>query len=222
MIYLFHDEAGLATLNLEGDDFKHMIKARRHVVGDILLLRKGFDPIFYHYKIEAIHKKNAFLSFVKSETITTQQGKTLHLGWSMIDPKSIEKVLPSLCELGVTQISFLSAKRTQQQFKIDERRLDRIIKNSMQQSGRIDHIELFFEQTLEDFSAQHPKALVLDFCEHSLEKEEYYDTVILGPEGGFSDEEKKFLKDFTVRKLDTPMVLRSETAALAIASKMLL
>lgn len=222
MIYLFHSDAGNATLSLEGDSFKHMIKARRHVPGDELQLRQKDDPFLSTYRIDSVGKKDAVLSLVKSEPIKLTQDKQLHLGWSLIDPKSIEKVLPSLCELGVTKITLLYARRSQHQFKIDIDRLERIILNSMQQSGRFDMLQIQSGLTLETFVKQNPDALVLDFCETPLKKDDSFQTVILGPEGGFSEEEKELLEDLTTRKLQTPMVLRSETAAIAISSMMLL
>ncbi|MDH5465763.1 MAG: RsmE family RNA methyltransferase, partial [Thiovulaceae bacterium] len=98
----------------------------------------------------------------------------------------------------------------------------RIILNSMQQSGRFDMLQIQSGLTLETFVKQNPDALVLDFCETPLKKDDSFQTVILGPEGGFSEEEKELLEDLTTRKLQTPMVLRSETAAIAISSMMLL
>ena len=41
-------------------------------------------------------------------------------------------------------------------------------------------------------------------------------------EGDFSKVEKEFLKPLEVFRLDTPMVLRSESAVMAVASKVLL
>ncbi|WP_434657462.1 16S rRNA (uracil(1498)-N(3))-methyltransferase [Sulfurimonas sp. NW9] len=49
-----------------------------------------------------------------------------------------------------------------------------------------------------------------------------FTTVLIGCEGGFSAKEKEFLKNQEVFRLDTPMILRSESAVLAVASKILL
>jgi 16S rRNA (uracil1498-N3)-methyltransferase len=48
------------------------------------------------------------------------------------------------------------------------------------------------------------------------------DTVLIGSEGGLSESERALLQKQKVVRLDTPMILRSETAATAIASKILL
>lgn len=222
MIYLFHNDAGDASINLEGDSFKHMIKARRQSVGDTIVLRKLNDHLNYMYTITASSKKEATLSLAEQQEPAKQLTKPLHIAWCMIDPKSIEKVLPSLCELGVTAISFIYAHRSQKNFILDEKRLERILINSMQQCGRYDKMQLHLDVKLEDFIKQYPQTLVLDFCEKSLSQEDDFQSVLLGPEGGFDKDEKELLQSLEVRRLNTPMVLRSETAALAIASKILL
>ncbi len=222
MIYLFHDEAGSTSINLNGDAFKHMIKARRQSVGDQLLLRKLDDDHNYTYTIESSSKKEAILRLSQTEPAPEQAYKALHIGWCVIDPKSIEKVLPSLCELGVKEISFIYANRSQKNFSVDLKRLDRILINSMQQCGRFDKLQLHDHVSLETFLSQNPNTVVLDFCDQVLSDEENFEAVLLGPEGGFDDAEKALLSDLAVRRLDTPMVLRSETAAIAVAAKLLL
>ena len=49
-----------------------------------------------------------------------------------------------------------------------------------------------------------------------------FETVLIGCEGGFSQKEKEFLKKQERFRLDTPMVLRSESAVVAVASKIVL
>lgn len=223
MIYLFHHDAGQASVNLSGDDYKHIIKARRHQVHDHLTLRHPDATTLYEYEITLIDKKTASLRLISQQVPRTDHVKRLHLGWALVDPKSIEKVLPALCEIGVSDITLLRTQRTQQQFKIDHDRLERIIRGSMQQSGRI--IAMNIHETalsLEDFLLQHPKTLILDFCDQPLQSGEAFETVVLGPEGGFSDEEKALFENFSVRRLNTPNVLRSETAAVSAASLLLL
>lgn len=222
MIYLFHEAAGDASINLEGDAFKHMIKARRQGVGDSIVLRKLDDNSNYTYSITNSSKKEATLSLIDKTIPNKQLTKPLHIAWCMIDPKSIEKVLPSLCELGVTAISFIYAHRSQKNFQLDEKRLERILINSMQQCGRFDKMQIHLDVDLAEFIKQNPQTLVLDFCDKSFSQEDHFQSVLLGPEGGFDEDEKKLLQSLEVRRLDTPMVLRSETAALAIASKILL
>ncbi|MCF6309351.1 MAG: 16S rRNA (uracil(1498)-N(3))-methyltransferase [Sulfurimonas sp.] len=116
--------------------------------------------------------------------------KTLHVAWCAIDPKSIEKVLPLLCEIGVEKISFISCDRGQKNFKIDFKRFNRIIEVSMQQSGRNSFLEFDMYKSIKDFIEEFPKTKVFDFCDTTLENSSDFETVLIGCEGGFSADEK--------------------------------
>lgn len=222
MIFLFHKDAGDNQINLEGDAFKHMIKARRQKVGDTLLLKKEGDSQNHFYTIQSSSKKEAQLQLSYSEEALLQNIPYLHLGWAMIDPKSIEKVLPSLCEMGVSEISFIYTNRSQKGFSLDMKRIQRILVNSMQQSGRFSFMKINNNISLQSFISQTKNCVVLDFCDTALGSSESFSEVLLGPEGGFDEEEKNLLKEFQVRRLNTPLVLKSESAALAISAKLLL
>jgi 16S rRNA (uracil1498-N3)-methyltransferase len=222
MIFLFHNKAGENHISLEGDTFKHMIKARRQQVGDTLLLKKLDTNTNYFYTIESSTKKDALLVLKNSEEAIAQNVPYLHIGWCMIDPKSIEKVLPSLCEMGLSEISFIYANRSQKNFSLDKKRVERILMNSMQQSGRYFPLTINYDVALDTFITSNSNCVVLDFCDKALGNDEEFDAVLLGPEGGFDDAEKLLVSKLQVRRLNTPLVLKSESAALAITSKMLL
>ena len=140
----------------------------------------------------------------------------------MIDAKSIEKVLPSLCEIGVSKIAFINCDRSQKNFKLDFKRFERIQEASMQQSGRSSFIEMSTSKCIKDFVKENPLVKVFDFCETSLEDGADFQTVLIGCEGGFSKDERELLKTQDSFRLKTPMVLRSESAVLAVASKIIL
>ncbi len=223
MIFLFSDEAGKNSICLRGEEFKYLIKVRRHNVGDIIGFRNESDlQILHSYAIEEISPREVCLALQKSENSPATLQKHLHIAWCVIDPKSIEKVLPSLNEMGVERISFIYCDRSQKNFRIDQKRLRRILKSSMQQSGRSEFMEFVEYKTLPDFLKKHPKTIVLDFSDDILPAQIDFDTVLIGCEGGFSKEEKELLKTQRVYRFDTPLVLKSESAALAIAAKALL
>ncbi len=223
MIFLYNDEVGKETLKLRGKDHKYLIKVRRHRVGDTLHLRNENDPdILYTYTITDITPRELLLHLEKSEENQVMPQKYLHIGWCMIDPKSIEKALPSLNEIGVSKISFIYCARSQKNFKPDLKRLHRILKASNQQCGRSTFMEFAIYDNLEDFLKEHPDVKVFDFCERVLKEKSGFEDVLIGCEGGFSQEEKDLLSSKEVFRLDTPLVLRSESAALSVAAKLLL
>jgi len=148
--------------------------------------------------------------------------KALLVAWCMIDSKSVEKVLASLNEIGVTKISFIYCQRSQKNFKPDFKRYERILQASNQQCGRTHMMEFDTYNNIADFITKFPDTRVFDFTDKVLEEKADFQRVLIGCEGGFSPKERELLKRQEVFRLSTPMVLRSETAVLAIASKILL
>ena len=223
MIYTFDDSAGQETLHVKGELYKYLIKVRRHVEGDELSFRSR-DTIktLHKYKVTRVESRSAELSLISSQIEEVKSKKYLHVAWCTIDPKSIEKVLPSLCEIGVGKISFISCDRTQKNFKLDFKRFERIIEASMQQSGRSSFIEFDMYKNIKEFIKEFPDTKVFDFCETTLDDSSDFQRILIGCEGGFSLEEKEFLSKQDVFRLDTPMVLRSESAVMALASKILI
>lgn len=223
LIYILEDDSGKETLHVKGELYKYLVKVRRHTVGDELFFRsRGDIKILHSYRVKNIEPREMELTLISSKTEEVKSTKSLQVAWCIIDSKSIEKVLPSLCEIGVEKISFISCERSQKNFKLDFKRFERIIEASMQQSGRSSYIEFDTYKNIKEFIAEFPQTKVFDFCDNTLKESSGFETVLIGCEGGFSKTERELLSSLEVFRLDTPMTLRSESAALAVASKILL
>jgi len=223
VIYVLLDDLPSESLTLKGEVFKYLVKVRRHNIGDKIDFRsKDAMNILYTYEIISLDGRSLELLHVESKESIVSASKSLHVGWCIIDIKSIEKVLPSLCEIGVEKISFITCKRSQKNFKLDLKRFERILEASMQQCGRSTYIEFSTCRNIEEFITLYPQTKVFDFTEKTLDDYSDIDTVLVGCEGGFSLDEKELLKEKGVFRLDTPMVLRSESAVMAVASKIIL
>lgn len=223
MIYILEDDAGKDVIHVKGELYKYLVKVRRHSEGDELSMRSRKDIKYLHrYRVESIESRSMELALISSDVEEVKSKKNLHVAWCIIDPKSIEKVLPSLCEIGVERISFISCERSQRNFKFDFKRFERIIEASMQQSGRSSYIEFDTYKSVKEFIKEFPDTKVFDFCDNTLQDGADFKRVLIGCEGGFSNEEKEMLSSLEVFSLKTPMVLRSESAVVAVASKILL
>ena len=222
MLYLYHDEAGMSQLTLEGDDHRYIFKVRRHKEGDMLHLRNLEDGLLHRYLITFMDKRSAMLSLQESSTLEIKAKHSLHIGWCIIDPKSVEKVLPSLNEMGVEKITFIYCKRSQKSFKLDFKRLEKILLNSSQQSGRSQMMQLEISENLPQFLAKYPQSKMLNFSEDNFIGSTAVDTIVIGCEGGFHEDETALFKDEDIAGFDTPLVLKSESAVCAVAAKILL
>ncbi|WP_294960718.1 16S rRNA (uracil(1498)-N(3))-methyltransferase [Sulfurimonas sp.] len=223
LIYILHDEASKKTLNLKGELHKYLVKVRRHSLDDELFFRNRDDiKILHRYKIVNIESRSLELELLSSKEEIRCSKKSLHIAWCVIDIKSIEKVLPSLNEIGVEKISFIYSDRSQKNIKLDFKRFERILEASMQQCGRSSYMEFDTYQGIKEFITKFEDVKVFDFCDNILESDANFERVLIGCEGGFSKEERELLQSQESFRLDTPMVLRSESAVMAVASKILL
>ena len=136
-------------------------------------------------------------------------------------PKTIEKTLPMLNEIGVDSIYFVYADRSQKNFKLDIERINRILVNSCCQCGRTSLMDISVFKNIKEFCASNKQFLVLDFGgEKPTLNLDMNNTLLIGPEGGFSESERELLKK-TAKKIiafGTQNILRSETAVVAAAS----
>ena len=222
MLYLYHGEAGTSQLSLEGDDHRYIFKVRRHKEGDILYLRNLEDGLLHRYLITFMDKRSSNLTLQESSVLEIKAKHSLHIGWCVIDPKSVEKVLPSLNEMGVEKITFIYCKRSQKSFKLDFKRLEKILLNSSQQSGRSEMMKLEMADSVEIFIEQNPNSKMLNFSDTNFISSTTVDTIVIGCEGGFHDDEVKLFNPENIVGFDTPLVLKSESAVCAVASKILL
>ena len=222
MLYLYNPKAGTSQLSLEGDDHRYIFKVRRHKVEDTLYLRNLEDGLLHRYLISHIDKHSVILTLQESTTLDIEAKQPLHIGWCVIDPKSVEKVLPSLNEMGVEKITFIYCKRSQKSFKLDFKRLDKILLNSSQQSGRSKMMKLEMSEDLQSFIAQNPKSKMLNFSKDNFIQSAMFDTIVVGCEGGLHEDEIALFKAEDIIGFDTPLVLKSESAVTAVASKILL
>ncbi len=222
MQYLYHSEAGLPWLELSGDEHHYLFRVRRHKDGDIIYLRNLRDQMLCRYHIDRIDKKSAVLVLEEQKEHRVEARLRLHLGWCMIDPKTIEKSLPSLNEMGVAKITFIYCQRSQKDFKTDFKRLEKILLNSSQQCGRSVLMELAEAKSLTQFLGENPGSRLLNFSENRLDDKACIETLVIGAEGGFNKDECSLFGEEMVVGLDTSLILKSESAACAVAGKLLL
>lgn len=219
MQFLYHPEAGQAKVFLQDEYYRYIFKVRRHKKGETVALRNLKDGYLYSYLIEDVTKKEAILTLVYKEFLEIKPKRFFHLLWCVIDPKTIEKTLPMLNELGVSKISFVYCKRSQKNFRLKLDKLHKILINSNQQCGRSDIIELEVIKSLKEALSRYENIVLIDFSDNYIDCADNIQRAFIGPEGGFSEDEREY---FTLIKgLDTKMILRSESAAVAVASKVL-
>jgi len=221
MRYLFDENAGEKSLQIEGESYRYLFKSRRHKVLDTIYMRNLRDDFLYGYRVESVSKRYAVLSLVEKKELAIKPQKYLHIGWCVVDTKTVEKTLPMLNEMGVSKISFVYCDRSQKNFKIDFLRLKKILINSSQQCGRSVLMDLEVLGDINEYFEKYPKSAVLDFGGEVLENDKI-EEILIGCEGGFSEKERNFFQNRSIYRMDTPMVLKSESAVVGVSAICLL
>lgn len=222
MLFLYHKEAGAASLHIEGDAYRYLFKVRRRRVGEDVPVRNLQDSRLYIYRIKSVDRRRALLVLEAKQEEPRVAKRYLHLGWCIVDPKTVEKTLPMLNEMGVARISFIYCERSQRSFRLDFERLKKILINSSQQCGRSDMMQLETVENLAEFLKRYPHAYMMDFSSRKLSMQVNEAVVLIGCEGGWTQQERALMTQDRIFGLDTPLVLRSESAAVSVAAKILI
>ena len=223
MQFIYDKNAKNELLKIEDENYNYIVKARRHKLDDILDFRNLEDDFLYSYKISQIDKKSLFLNLLKKEKRVIENIKKIHLGWCIVDPKTIYENIASLNELGVDKITFVYSDFSQKNFKINFEKLEKILINSSSQCGRSSIIKLDIYKNIDTFIADNPDTYFLDFSQTSIDsKVSDIKTLMIGTEGGFSKRERElFNKNFIVG-FSSNLILKSQTAIISATSKIIL
>jgi 16S rRNA (uracil1498-N3)-methyltransferase len=223
MQFTYHENAGDQSVIIDGELHKYLFKIRRHDKDQDLILRNLKDNNIYEYSVQNIDKRSTTLTLVSSSEKIIENDKKLHIAWCVIDPKNVEKQIASLNEIGVEKITFIYCKYSQKKYKLNFEKLEKLLINSSQQSGRSSIIKLDICDSLDEFLKENPDTYMFNFSSVNVStKKDEISTIIIGCEGGFANDEiEKFLNDKIVG-INSNIILKSETAVLTVASKIIL
>lgn len=219
MIFFYSSEAGQKNIFFQNDEYHYLVRVKRHRVGDTLILQNMKDAIRFFYTIIEITKKTMLLELVSQESFP-EIILSSHLAWGMCDAKTIYDTLPALNQLGVKKISFLKTDRSQGNIRLSSEKLNTICIQSSQQCGR-NHLLEWEVLDFDDFISAYPHAVLCDISGESILSESISKNIpiMIGPEGGWSEQEKEKIPLSQRFRLATPFVLRSEVAAVIACNR---
>jgi len=221
MQFIFHTDAKNDILTIEAELHKYIFKVRRHNIDKELYFRNLEDKNIYKYKVLSIDRRKTTLELIDFEELIIEPSKQLHIGWCVIDFKSIEKSIASLNELGVSKITFIFCEYSQD-YKINYDKLNKLLINSSQQCGRSSIIELSSCDSIDEFIEENKDTYLFNFSKNNIDdNKQNINTILLGCEGGFSQNEVSKFEQNKIVGIDSNIILRSETASITIASKIL-
>jgi len=217
MQFLFSEFAGLGTLEITGDGLAHL-RARRVREGERIDVRNLRDGTNYLYEISALSKRAATLNLVFKSSVIISGASDFSVAWAVCESATIEKCLPQLNEMGVKCLNLVFCEYSQRDTRLNSERFSKIITASCEQCGRDVPLEICIFKDLAELLATHPNIARVDFGGDSFDAFDARFMPLIGPEGGFSEAERALIaKSY---RLNTPNILRSSTAVVAVCAKL--
>lgn len=215
-------------LTVEGDPYRHLFRARRLAVGDALRVVDGAGGA-WSGRVEAVGPERATVCLLAAEP-SLESPLHLELLVALPRPQRASWLVEKVTELGVAAVRFLASERTVRD--AGGARLERwrrVAAAAVEQCGRarLPEVSGLHEwEEVPDLLTACATRLVLDPGAAPLEpagpsgKEAV--AALVGPEGGWSEPERTGLAELGCRPSGLgPRTLRTETAAVAVASILL-
>ena len=216
---------------IQSDLVAHLKKEQSHYVKDVMRLRIGDSFSVFNAQGEwkasiVSYEKEGVRIKILNKFRDKKNEQNIWLAFAAIKQNPLNFIIQKGTELGVQKfIPILSERTIVKKINID--RVKKVIVESAEQSNRISIPEINNLKPLKKFLSNFPKNGFLVFCDincstsdlkNILSKKNLGPTCILiGPEGDFSEKERKLIIDLNQTHSISlaKNILRTETAAIA-------
>lgn len=226
MIRLFVDQPLGESGRVEpsADQARYLTGVMRLKLGDELLVFNGYDGEWRAALAEA-GKKSCILT-LQEQTREQTTPPDLDLVVALVKRNRLETIIEKAAELGCRRVRLVITNRTNADHT-NVGRLQAIATEAAEQTGRLDVPEVVAPQKLDRLLDGWDASRFLLFCDEGGDTPPALDAlkgasgawaVLVGPEGGFDEKERKRLrgeKKFVVVAGLGPRILRADTAAIA-------
>jgi 16S rRNA (uracil1498-N3)-methyltransferase len=170
--------------------------------------------------IKEINKNNLRCEITNIEQKNSEQNK---IGIAICLPKNKEKldfIVQKSVELGVDKIDLIQSEYSQFKHQLNLERLEKIVLEAVEQSERLSVPRIYYYKNLTALIASEKRPIFVAMERkkgiHSLKEiKARILTVLIGPEGGFSQTEIKLLDQNKINQFTLgDNILRNETAAI--------
>lgn len=221
-------------LALHPDQGRYLVSVMRRAVGDEVSVFNGRDGE-WRARIADVGKKTVALELIEQTRKQIAPGD-LTLAVALIKRAALEYIIEKATELGVARIQLLITRRSNADHTRVER-LTAIAREAAEQTERLDVPDILPPLKLDAWLAQPGPGTLIFGDEESTHEGLAHEghmratppvlqaladvtgpiTVLIGPEGGFDDAERRTLRSLpNVRAVNLgPRILRADTAAIA-------
>ena len=204
-------------------------KEHTHYVANVMRLKRGSNIYFFNQEGEWVSEvvflekdrvEVKFLNRLKQSLISSN----IELAICLVKKNPMEIILQKATELGVNKITPIISERTEIK-ELNYERAKKIVIEATEQSNQFSPPEILKIIKLKDFINNLNGSSKLFFadinCKEKLKKEDIkgdnLKTLLIGPEGDFSPDERKMILDNkkTISFSLSKNVLRTETATIS-------
>ena len=217
------------TVVLESVQHVHLVNVLKSKEGDVV--KVGFvGKSVWLARVDSINPslQQSFLTLQQKRACPPRPVHSIAI--ALPRPKAIRRVVESVSTLGVKKLTFFNAWRVEKSYwqsaKTELKNLLGYAEDGLRQGGHPwlpqIHLKRFFSDFLNESDLKHrrvvltpsAKVSVLDELQHNCNEPREY---ILGPEGGFIENELEGFKKLKVSLCSLNMpILKTETAATAV------
>ncbi len=216
---------------IESDLVAHLNKEQSHYIKDVMRLKEGdiFSVFNTQGEWNAIvqnYEKQGTKIRILEKTRDKKNEQNIWLAFTPIKQNPMNFLIQKGTELGIQKFIPILSERTSVK-DINNERVKKIIIESAEQSNRISIPEIEPLKILKDFLFTFPKNGILVFCDINCNQSDFKKIllkkdlspvcILIGPEGDFSENERKLIVDLEQSKSISlaKNILRAETAAIA-------
>lgn len=210
------------TLSIDGPQHHFLKNVLRTTADDQIAFFNGKDGEWLA-TVTAVDKKAITLK-INQQTQEQKSLTSLTLAFALVKKNPLDLIIQKATELGVTSLVPLITDRTVVQ-KLNLDRLQDIAIEASEQSKRICLPTIVTPKKLEAYLKDLAKNATLYFADESLSgapattvfTPSDHPILLIGPEGGFTDNERSMIKKLSQAKSFTlgPRILKAETAAIS-------
>lgn len=205
------------------NDIAHIVKSLRKKKDDLI---KCIDEDNNLYDTKIISIKPFSVEIINFQKVE-DNSYNIHFYVGIVKKNNFELIVEKLNELNVREITPVYFQRSQSNIFLNYDRLNRIIDESCKQSNRIIPLKInnaidFIE--LKNIISKNKNFIIADFKENNNSNTIDYGQqikAIIGPEGGFTNEEISFLHNNCYSTILTNTILKTETAAIYLSTKII-
>lgn len=204
-------------VEITGGEFQHLSKVRRAKVGDRIVAFSG-DGYDYNLEITEINKNSAIARVISKTINKSCNTNNIVVYLAMIKNEALVEAVDHLAELNVKCVKLFRADRSVA--IIDEKKLDKLNQISIQASKQCERADIMKIELIDKKHIEQDVCTPNVFFAYEDETNGYKEfngefSLIIGPEGGFSEDECRYFKSFSHSISLGKTILRAEVACVA-------